>query len=75
MAKIEINIICPKCNSKKVVKDGKTSDGKQRYLCRNETCDHKSFLAEYQDIGRRLDIKKLILKMSVNGSGIRDKYR
>ena len=37
-------IFCPNCGSEKVVKRGKSADGKQRYLCRNEDCDTKSLI-------------------------------
>ena len=75
MATIEIEITCPYCNSKDVVKNGKDENNKQRFLCKNKLCNHQTFLLDYKDIGRQQHIKNLILKMSVNGSGIRDTAR
>ena len=75
MATIEIEVTCPHCNSDNIVKNGKDENGKQRFLCQNELCNHQTFLMDYTDIGRQPHIKKLILKMAVNGSGIRDTAR
>jgi len=67
-----VQIFCPNCGSEKVVRRGKSADGKQRYLCRNEDCDTKSFMTDYIYNGRKPDIRKKIVRMSLNGSGIRD---
>ena len=75
MATIEVEVKCPYCNSDNVVKNGKDNKGKQRFLCKNEECKHKTFLLDYSDIGREKYIKDLILKMAINGSGIRDTAR
>ena len=75
MATIEIEVTCPYCNSNQVVKNGKDKNGKQRFLCKNEQCNHQTFLLDYSDIGRQQHIKNLILKMAVNGSGVRDTAR
>ena len=75
MTTIEIEVTCPYCNSNNIVKNGKDENGKQRFLCKNELCNHQTFLMNYTDIGRQPHIKKLILKMAINGSGIRDTAR
>ena len=75
MATIEVEVTCPYCNSNNVVKNGKDEYNKQRFLCKNELCNHKTFLVDYKDIGRQQHIKNLILKMAVNGSGVRDTAR
>ena len=75
MATIEVEVTCPYCNSNHVVKNGKDEYNKQRFLCKNELCNHKTFLLDYKDIGRQQHIKNLILKMAVNGSGVRDTAR
>lgn len=67
-----IPVSCPQCRKEKVVKRGKTDDGKQRYLCQNEDCEMKSFILNYTYNGRKPDVKKKITEMSLNGSGIRD---
>jgi transposase-like protein len=68
-------LYCPTCHSTHVVKHGKTSDGKQRFLCRNPTCAQQTFLTTYVYKGRLVEVKQQIIDMAVNGSGIRDTAR
>jgi transposase-like protein len=70
-----IPVLCPHCQSDNVVKRGKTDTGKQRYLCRNDFCPHRSFRLEYSYKGRLPQIKQKIIEMALNGSGIRDTAR
>lgn len=63
---------CPLCRGTNVNKHGKTSEDKQRYICRNKECLGKTFLLEYSDLGRLPETKERIIEMSINGSGIRD---
>ena len=67
-----ICVLFPNCGSEKVVRRGKSVDGKQRYLCQNEDCGTKSFMTDYEYNGKKSDIRKKITDMSLNGSGIRD---
>ena len=67
-----VQVFCPDCGSKKVVRRGKSADGKQRYLCRNGECETKSFMPEYKYDGRKSEVRKKIIEMSMNGSGARD---
>ena len=53
----------------------KTSEGKQRYKCRNAECDRHSFVLEYSYRGYLPDVKQQICEMALNGSGIRDTAR
>jgi len=75
MTTIELEGTCPYCNSNDIVKNGKDAKNKQRFLCQNKQCKYQTFLIEYSDIGRQPYIKDLILKMAINGSGIRDTAR
>ena len=68
-------IKCPHCLSDKVIKRGKTKNGKQRYYCQNELCDHTSFILDYFYNGCRSEIKLRIIDMGLNGSGVRDTAR
>ncbi len=67
-----IQVSCPLCRSEKIVKRGKTDNGKQRYLCRNEDCESKSFILDYTYNAKKPGVKVKIVEMSLNGSGIRD---
>ena len=68
-------IHCPYCNSSDVRPYGKTTTGKQRYLCKNNECSHKTFLLEYSRVGDKPGIKMQIVNMVINGSGTRDTAR
>ena len=72
---ILLPVKCPACGSMDVVKYGRQANGEQRYRCNSSDCERKIFLFHYKQQGRRPDIKKKILDMAVNGSGIRDTAR
>lgn len=72
---ILIPVKCPACDSTDVVRYGKQANGEQRYRCNNVGCERKIFLLHYAQKGRRPEVKKKILDMAVNGSGIRDTAR
>ena len=57
------------CKSKKVKKMGKQANGTPRCQCKE--CG-KIFQTEYLNKGAKPEVKELIIKMSLNGSGIRD---
>ena len=63
------SVKCIHCGSEHVVKNGKRANGVQCLMCRD--C-HKSFQEEYVNNGAKPEVKMLIVKMSLNGSGIRD---
>jgi transposase-like protein len=70
-----IAVTCPSCNSTDVIKNGKSRQGKQRYLCRNQACLRKTFIQDYTHNGYKPLVKQKISEMAVNGSGIRDTAR
>lgn len=70
MAKIDVK--CLGCGRTDVVRNGKNSNGVQRYLCQNEDCPIKTFMLEYAYNGWKPDIEERIIKMTANASGIRD---
>ncbi len=39
-----VKVKCPYCGSEEVALYGKSSTGKQKYLCQNKECEHKTFL-------------------------------
>ena len=43
---VMVKVRCPYCGSEEVSLYGKNSTGKQRYLCRNKSCAHKTFQME-----------------------------
>ena len=65
-------IHCPTCHGVDVVKHGKTSDGKQRFRCQDPQCESVTFIHTYTYQGLLPEVKRQIIDMSLNGSGIRD---
>ena len=70
-----IKVKCPYCGSEEVSLYGKNSTGRQRYLCRNKGCRHKTFQLEYKNNACRPGTRERIVEMAMNGSGTRDTGR
>jgi len=66
---------CPYCQGVDIVNNGKTPQGKQRFLCRESLCDGRTFILDYSYPGQSLHVKQQIVDMALNGSGIRDTAR
>ena len=72
---VSVAVQCPHCQSVDVIKAGKQSNGAQRYQCQNGQCARRVFLLQYQDRGRIPEIRRQVVGMAMNGSGIRDTAR
>ena len=72
---VNIPVQCPHCQSTEVIKAGKQPNGTQRYQCQNEQCPRRIFLLHYQDRGRLTEIRRQVIDMALNGSGVRDPAR
>lgn len=70
-----VAVRCPRCGSEEVIKRGKADSGSQRYLCRNDTCDQGGFLLDYRYQGYRPEVKRQVVDLAMNGSGVRDTAR
>ena len=57
------------------MKHGKSTEGKQRYKCRNTDYSRSTFILQYSYRGYLSEVKQQIGDMAVNGSGIRDTAR
>jgi transposase-like protein len=67
---------CPYCQGTDIVRHGVSSEGKQRYRCRE--CREgrgRTFLLDYTDAGQSPEVKDQIVEMAMNASGIRDTAR
>ena len=73
MAKIKVK--CPYCGSEEISLYGKSRSGKQRYLCRNRACGHKTFQLEYKNNACQPGTKEKIVEIAMNGGGTRDTGR
>jgi insertion element IS1 protein InsB len=72
---VSVSVQCPHCQSMEVIKAGKHSNGAQRYQCQNEQCARRIFLLPYQDRGRVPDVRRQVVDLALNGSGVRDTAR
>jgi len=61
---------CPFCGSENVSKNG-SNNNKQRYICNNPECSHKTFYEDYTYNACKPNVKKDIIKWSIDGAGIR----
>lgn len=71
----KVNVKCPYCGSEEVVFYGRNRTGKQRLLCKNPSCAHKTFQLEYRNNASRPGTKEKIIEMAMNGAGTRDTGR
>jgi IS1 family transposase/transposase-like protein len=62
-------ITCPNCSSLNIVKNGKTGQRKQRYLCKD--C-RRQFIRDYTCLGCVGAVRALIVPLTMNGSGLHD---
>ena len=63
---------CPECTGINVSRNGKTSKGEQRYICKDDTCYMKSFKLKYIYNGWKAGIGEKILIVRMDDTGIRD---
>ena len=66
---------CPNCHGTDIVKHGKSPEGKQRYKCRENVCNDRTFILDYAYPGQSRQVKQQIVDMALNGSGVRDTAR
>ncbi len=67
-----VAIECPHGHGTEVTKYGKSPVGKQRYLCPNKNCPYRTFVLTQTYPARTREVKQQIVKMTLNGSGVRD---
>src|SRR5919108_5931408 len=75
MPMVYVPVPCPHCQSTEVIKAGKQANGAQRYRCQNGQCERRIFLLQYQDRGRVPEVRRQVVDMALNGSGVRDTAR
>ena len=73
MAVVEVQY--PECGSPEVVRYGRQANGEQRYRRNNVACARRIFLVQYYHTGRLPEVKRQMVEMALNGSGIRDTAR
>jgi insertion element IS1 protein InsB len=70
-----VKVRCPACGSPEVVTYGRQANGEQRSRCNDLSCERRIFLLQYHTIGRLPEVKRQMVDMALNGSGIRDTTR
>ena len=64
-------IRCPYCGSERVSWNGHNKAGKQRYLCNNPECPHRSFVEEYTNKACDPKVREQVLKLAIDCTGTR----
>src|SRR5581483_2766873 len=72
---VTIPVQCSHCHSTEVIKAGKQATGAQRYQCQNGQCERRIFLRHYQHRARVPEVRRQVVEMAINGSGVRDTAR
>ena len=72
---VSVPVQCPYCQSAEVIKAGKQANGAQRYQCQNRQCERRIFLLHYQNRARVPEVRRQVVEMAINGSGVRDTAR
>ncbi len=70
-----VPVQCLYCQSTEGMKAGKQTNGAQRYQCQNSQCARRSFLLHYHDRGRVPEVRRQVVDLALNRSGIRDTAR
>ena len=68
-------VTCPQCKSNQIMKSGRNAYGEQRYRCQNPDCAMKTFMLKYRYTACQPTTEEQIIKMAINGSGVRDTAR
>ncbi len=71
----EAAVKCPHCQSKAVVKYGKTSNGKERCRCQQSAACGRTFLRSSASPGCLPTVKQQSVDLTLKGRGIRDSAR
>ena len=66
---------CPYCDGIDIVRHGASPQGKQRYRCREQRCAGRTFLLDYRYPGQSPEVKRQIVDIALNASGMRDTAR
>ncbi|MEA1953747.1 MAG: IS1 family transposase [Campylobacterota bacterium] len=60
---------CPRCGSDEIEKSGFNENRVQRYRCKHEECEKKTFVLSYRYKACELGVREQIIEMAINGSG------
>ena len=66
---------CPQCDGTEIKNFGYSKHGIPRYRCCNDECETKTFVLAYRYKAYEPGIKKQVIEIVINGSGVRDTSR
>ena len=69
---VSVAVLCSHCQSREVVRHGKSTNGKQRFRCLESECTYQTFSLNIAYPGRNREVKQQIVEMTLNGSGVQD---
>lgn len=75
IAMASLPIRCPACQNTAVIPPGITAQGTPRYRWKHSRCLYQTFLLASSHHGRRPEVKRQRLAMTLNGRGLRDLAR
>ena len=68
-------VTCPNCGNNEIRKAGQNEHGIQRYRCLGLDCPTNTFIMDYRYKAYQPGVKRQLVDMAINGSGIRDAAR
>jgi transposase-like protein len=72
---VQVPVRCPPCQGINVVRYGTQPHGTPRYRGDHVDGPRTIFLVHYHDTGRRPEVKRDLVDMTLNGRGVRDIVR
>ena len=64
-------VLCPYCGTDNVHKNGRSENGKQRFLCNNRECLRRTFILEFTYNAYNPKVRESVYEHIVNGNGTR----
>ncbi len=72
---VSVPVQCPSGQSAEGIQASRQANGAQRYQCQNRQCERRIFLLHYQHRARVPEVRRQVVEMAINGSGVRDTAR
>ena len=70
-----VEVHCPDCGSDQIGRAGRSAHGEQRYRCADSDCSVTTFMLKYRYKAYEPGMKRQVVDMALNGSGVRDTAR
>ena len=70
-----VEVHCPDCGSDQIGRAGRSAHGEQRYRCADPDGSVTTFMLKYRYKAYEPGMKRQVVDMALNGSGVRDTAR